>query len=34
MALGIIVLILAGTSAIGTVSLTARDGYRRVPTRY
>jgi hypothetical protein len=33
MALGLFVLILAGSSAIGTVSVTARDGYRRVPTR-
>jgi hypothetical protein len=33
MALGLFVLILAGSSAIGTVSVAARDGYRRVPTR-
>lgn len=33
MALGLFVLLLAGSSVAATVSVTARDGYRRVPTR-
>jgi hypothetical protein len=33
MALGLFVVILAGSSVVATVSATARDGYRRVPTR-
>ncbi len=33
MALGLFVILLAGSSVIGTVSVASRDGYRRVPTR-
>lgn len=33
MAIGIFALLLAGASVAATVSLAARDGYRRVPTR-
>jgi hypothetical protein len=33
MALGILIALLAGASLAATVSVAARDGYRRVPTR-
>jgi hypothetical protein len=34
MAVSIFILVLAGASVVGTVSVTSRDGYRRLPSRY